>query len=82
MKELNEKLLTTIMEWDPYASDSFTNDAEAADVITAVHNRLSSEELAVQIQKIYEQSFEEKIPMGKCLDLAERLHQMFISASC
>jgi hypothetical protein len=82
MKELNERLLKIINEWDPYRTEQLSNDAEAADVIQLVHSGLSVEKLGEEIKKIYDHSFEGDLAINKCRILAEKVHKLFINSSC
>ncbi|WP_158217576.1 DUF1871 family protein [Lottiidibacillus patelloidae] len=82
MRQLNEKILKIIHEWDPYRTEQFSNDAEAADVIQLVHSGLNIEKLSVEIKKVYDHSFEGDLPLSKCRNLAEKVHELFMNSSC
>jgi hypothetical protein len=82
LKELNLKLLQIIHDWDPYKTEQLRNDAEAADVLQFIHSGINVDLLGKEIKKIYDNSFEADTPLPDCLELAEKVHKLFINSSC
>lgn len=82
MRETNEKLVDTLQQWDPFSIGREGYDTEIADVIGAVHEEDNPNTLAKEIQRIYEFSFEEWIPMEDCLQMSYKLIQIKNSGSC
>ncbi len=81
-RETNEKLVELLQEWDPFAIGADGYDTEIADVVGAVHRYDDPNLLAKQIQSIYEFSFEEWIPLEKCLSVSYNLLAIKNTGSC
>ncbi|WP_027410536.1 DUF1871 family protein [Anoxybacteroides tepidamans] len=73
MAKTNETLLEIVQRWDPFGYGTDAYETEAVDVVQAVHEYDSPMVLAKKIQAIYEFSFEEVIPLEKCINLARSL---------
>lgn len=71
--EMNKKAVCTLQEWDPFEIGVGSYDAEAADVIADLQTIDHPSELAKSIQKIYEHSFEQWIPIEKCVEVSYKL---------
>ncbi|MFK2826543.1 DUF1871 family protein [Bacillus sp. B190/17] len=80
--QTNIKLSHILRDWDPFAAGGDFYDTETADTIQAVYQYDDQNELAQKIQEIYEFSFEQKLPLASCLEVAERLLQVKNEASC
>lgn len=78
--ELNLALVDTLQKWDPLQIGEENYETEIADVIQAVHKLEDQEKLAIEIQSIYEFSYEKVIPITTCQSVArELLHLKEIS---
>ncbi|MGG0716061.1 DUF1871 family protein [Robertmurraya massiliosenegalensis] len=82
MLETNLKLVLTLKKWDPFRLGEEAYDPEIADSIAAVHFMEEEGVLAEKIQEIYEFSFEERIPLEKCQQLARELLAIKNEGSC
>ncbi|TRZ39090.1 DUF1871 family protein [Niallia circulans] len=81
-QEVNVELIVLLNEWDPFKIGVGNYDTEIADCVYAVHKTDNVEELAAEIQKIYEFSFEETIAMENCLSISAKLLLTKESGSC
>ncbi|MCE4050204.1 MULTISPECIES: DUF1871 family protein [Bacillaceae] len=81
-QEVNLELVKLLNEWDPFKLGEGNYDTEIADCVYAVHELDNREELAAEIQKIYEFSFEEFIPMDECLSISTKLLLTKDNGSC
>ncbi|MEQ2527133.1 DUF1871 family protein [Bacillaceae bacterium CLA-AA-H227] len=73
MLETNLRLVKALKKWDPLGYGEEAYDPEVADSAAAVHFIEDEDKLARKIQGIYEFSFEEIIPLEKCLSIAREL---------
>ncbi|KKB34972.1 DUF1871 family protein [Bacillus thermotolerans] len=80
--ETNIELQRILREWDPFKVGAGFYDTEAADAIQAVHQTDNPGQLASKIQEIYEFSFEEKVPLSSCKEVALRLLHIKNNAAC
>lgn len=78
----NEQMMELLLKWDPLGYGKGSYDTEAVDVIGAVHVMDHPGPLAEKIQKIYEFSFEEWIPLKECQVMANQLLIVKNQASC
>lgn len=70
---VNLQLMDALMNWDPlqYGEDAY--ETERVDIIQAVHELEDFMSLAKKIQAIIEFSFEETVPLQKCVNVANEL---------
>ncbi|WP_146553412.1 DUF1871 family protein [Rummeliibacillus sp. SL167] len=80
--EMNRKAIHTLEDWNPFEMTDFTYDTEAADVVAALQYIDDPSELGKVIQIIYEQSFEQWIPIEKCIDISYKLLAIKFEAKC
>ncbi|WP_102694228.1 DUF1871 family protein [Rummeliibacillus pycnus] len=80
--EMNRKAILTLENWNPFEMDNFTYDTEAADVVAALQSINDPSELGKVIQTIYEQSFEQWIPIEKCVEISYKLLAIKFEAKC
>ncbi|MBO2537501.1 DUF1871 family protein [Rummeliibacillus suwonensis] len=80
--EMNRKAIHTLEDWNPFEMTDFTYDTEAADVVAALQYIDDPSELGKVIQNIYEQSFEQWIPIEKCIDISYKLLAIKFEAKC
>ncbi|RBW71336.1 DUF1871 family protein [Bacillus taeanensis] len=73
IQKTNLQLLDVLNQWDPFHLGEGTYETEHVDVLQAVHELDSVKELAETIQRIYEYSFEQLIPMKECSRIAGEL---------
>lgn len=82
LQEFHIELVQILNDWDPFEIGAGNYETEIADIVQAVHDLENERELAVKIQKIYEFSFEEIIPLVKCLAIAKKLIFVKGNSSC
>ncbi|MEI4771748.1 DUF1871 family protein [Psychrobacillus sp. FJAT-51614] len=80
--EMNRKALWTLQEWDPFKIGVDSYDAEAADVVADLQSIDHPSELAKRIQTIYEHSFEQWIPLEKCVEISYKLIALKYEMKC
>ncbi|WP_397539745.1 DUF1871 family protein [Rummeliibacillus pycnus] len=80
--EMNRKAIHTLEDWNPFGMDDFTYDTEAADVVAALQNIDDPSELGKVIQGVYEQSFEQWIPIEECINISYKLLAIKFEAKC
>lgn len=80
--EMNRKALWTLQEWDPFNIGVDSYDAEAADVVADLQSIDHPSELAKRIQAIYEHSFEQWIPLEKCVEVSYKLIALKYEMKC
>ena len=80
--EMIRKAIHTLEDWNPFEMTDFTYDTEAADVVAALQYIDDPSELGKVIQNIYEQSFEQWIPIEKCIDISYKLLAIKFEAKC
>ncbi|WP_144513945.1 DUF1871 family protein [Bacillus sp. FJAT-22090] len=71
--EMNRKAIWTLQEWDPFNLGVDSYEAETADVVADLQSIDHPSELAKRIQEIYEHSFEQWIPLEKCVEISYKL---------
>ena len=81
-QEVNFQLVRILNEWDPFGCGIGEYDPEIADVVYVVHKTDDAHHLAVNIQSIYEHSFEELLPYKGCLEIAKSLLMIKSQGSC
>ncbi|WP_210365739.1 DUF1871 family protein [Bacillus sp. REN3] len=72
-KEFTYKLIAVLNEWDPFKAGEGGFDPEIADILQAVHDENDAKQVARRIQTVFEFSFEQLLPFGECLVIAEIL---------
>lgn len=80
--EMNRKALWTLQEWDPFEIGAGSYDAEAADVVVNLQSIDHPSDLAKRIQTIYEHSFEQWIPLEKCVEVSYKLIALKYEMKC
>lgn len=80
--QLNLALMDELQAFDPYEAGEGFYETEVADVIYAVHQQEKAGKLAAQIRSIYEHSFDQPMPGGEPIELAEKLLEIKRNASC
>ncbi|MDP4085670.1 MAG: DUF1871 family protein [Bacillota bacterium] len=80
--QINHQLVDALNEWDPFKLGYGNYETEIADVIQAVHEWDEILGLAKKIQVIYECSFEDFIPLDKCMEIANKLLMIKLTSSC
>ncbi|RFU67176.1 DUF1871 family protein [Bacillus sp. V59.32b] len=81
-QQMNMELVQALQDWDPIDWGRDAYETEIADCVMAVSDLDDPKELAVQIQGIYEFSFEIKIDMKECLAISQKLLLIKHNASC
>ena len=71
--ETNLMLVDLLNEWNPFGIGAGNYETEIADTIQAVHGMDDPNQLAKEIQAIYEFSFEQMIPIDACRKMAIQL---------
>lgn len=71
--EMNRKAIWTLQEWDPFNLGVDSYETETADVVADLQSIDHPSELAKRIQEIYEHSFEQWIPLEKCVEVSYKL---------
>jgi len=80
--EMNRKAVWTLQKWDPFNVGMDSYDAEVADVVANLQSIDHPSELAKRIQSIYEHSFEQWIPLEKCMDISYKLIALKYEMKC
>ena len=80
--QLNFALADVLQAFDPYKAGEGFYETEMADAIYAVHQLEDSVKLAAEIRRIYEHSFDEPIPGGDPIKLAQNLLFIKNNKSC
>ncbi|KIL46882.1 hypothetical protein KP77_24500 [Jeotgalibacillus alimentarius] len=73
IREMNLKLVMILQEWDPFNIGEEGYDGEIEDVIQSVHDLHHPSDLAKKIQAIYEESFDQWIPLQECTKVSYKL---------
>lgn len=71
--QVNMALRNELMRFDPYKMGIGFYETEMADTVAAVHQYEEPRALAAAIRRIYEHSFDEPVPGGDPVELAEKL---------
>lgn len=82
IREMNERALQMIQEWDPFSIGAEHYELEAVDVVAALHDAQDLDGFAVEIQRIYEDTSLEWIPLVRCKQLAIELFALKMQVSC
>ncbi|TQR18358.1 DUF1871 family protein [Psychrobacillus vulpis] len=80
--EMNRKAVWTLQQWDPFELGVDSYDTEAADVVADLQSIDHPSELAKRIQTIYEHSFEQWIPLEKCVEISYKLIALKYEMKC
>ena len=80
--EMNRKAVSTLVQWDPFKLGENSYDTETADVVAALQEINDPSDLAKVIQRVYEHSFEQWIPIEDCVDIARKLIAIKYEAKC
>jgi hypothetical protein len=73
IQKTNLQLLEVLTNWDPFHLGGDSYETEHVDVLQAVHELDSVKEISEKIQRIYEYSFEQLIPIKECSRIAGEL---------
>ena len=80
--EMNRKAVSLLVQWDPFKLGEDSYDTETADVVAALQGIIDPSDLAKVIQRVYEHSFEQWIPLEDCVDIARKLIAVKFEANC
>lgn len=80
--EMNRKAVRTLQEWDPFTIGEDGYETETADVVAFLQSIDHPSELAKKIQTIYEYSFEQWIPLEKCVEVSYKLIALKYEMKC
>lgn len=80
--EMNRKCVQVLQQWDPFKFGEESYDTETADVVAALQGIDDPSELAKVIQKVYEYSFEQWIPIEDCVSISYKLIAVKFEAKC
>ncbi|WP_010306515.1 DUF1871 family protein [Kurthia senegalensis] len=80
--QMNQKAVRIVVQWNPFNLEGFDYATEAADVVAALQTIDDPSELGKVIQNVYEQSFEEWIPLEKCVDISYKLIGLKFETKC
>jgi hypothetical protein len=82
IQQLNLRLVEALKKWDPFQLGEDFYDTEIVDVVQEVHQLDDANQLAKEIQRIYEFSFEQVIPLEACIQIAKNLLLIKEKQSC
>lgn len=80
--EMNRKAVRALQEWDPFQLGEDGYETETADVVADLQQIDHPSELAKRIQTIYEHSFEQWIPLEKCVEISYKLIALKYEMKC
>ncbi|MFP3918323.1 DUF1871 family protein [Lysinibacillus telephonicus] len=80
--EMNQKAIELLKQWDPFQLGVDSYDTECADVVAALQGIDDPSKLAKVIQTTYEHSFEQWIPIEKCVAISYKLIAIKFEAKC
>lgn len=80
--EMNRKAIWALQEWDPFNLGVDSYETETADVVADLQSIDHPSELAKRIQEIYEHSFEQWIPLEKCVEISYKLIALKYEMKC
>lgn len=80
--EMNRKAVRALQEWDPFQLGEDGYETETADVVADLQVIDHPSELAKRIQMIYEHSFEQWIPLEKCVEISYKLIALKYEMKC
>jgi hypothetical protein len=81
-QEMHIRMVLALNEWDPFELGFGNYEPEIADVVQAAHTANDAQTLAFKIQQVYEFSFEQTLPIEKCIDIATQLLMIKNVGSC
>ncbi|MER2079337.1 DUF1871 family protein [Psychrobacillus psychrotolerans] len=80
--EMNRRAVWTLQKWDPFHIGENAYETETADVVAYLQNIDHPSDLAKRIQEVYEHSFEEWIPLEKCVEISYKLIALKYEMKC
>ena len=80
--EMNQRAVQMIAEWNPFNIPDFDYATEAADIAAAMQRTNDDTALAQTIRTIFEDSFEEWLPVEDCVAMAKKLNALKLEAQC
>lgn len=80
--EMNRSAVQIMQSWDPFNLGQGEYDTEAADVVAALQGIDEPTELGKVIQRVYEHSFEQWLPLEDCVAIAHKLVALKFEAKC
>lgn len=80
--EMNRKAVWTLQQWDPFKIGVDGYETETADVVADLQRIDHPSDLARRIQEIYEHSFEQWIPLEKCVEISYKLIALKYEMKC
>lgn len=79
---MNRTAVKVLQEWDPFHLGEDEYETEAADVVAALQVLDDPVEIGNLIQKVYEYSFEEWLPLEECIRMAHKLIAIKSELTC
>lgn len=80
--EMNRRAMRILAEWDPFKAGEEAYGTEIAGVVAELQVLDHPSELGRKIQHIYEFSFEQWIPLEKCVEISYKLLALKYEAKC
>ena len=80
--EMNRKAGKLLEKWDPFGFGEGQYETEVAHVLAVLQGIDNPTDLAKNIQRIYEISFEQWIPIEKCVEVSYKLLAIKFEAKC
>ncbi|HJH10154.1 MAG TPA: YugE family protein [Metalysinibacillus jejuensis] len=80
--KMNRSAVQIVQSWDPFKLGQGEYDTEAADVVAALQAIDDPSELGKVIQRVYECSFEQWLPLEDCVAIAYQLLAVKFEAKC
>jgi hypothetical protein len=80
--EMNKKAVALLEKWDPFEAGAKAYELEIADVVSDLHRLDHPTDLAKRIREIYEHSYEQWIPIEKCVQISYKLLAIKYEAKC
>lgn len=71
--EMNRRAVRIMEEWDPFRIGADSYDTEIMDVVEALEVHDDPSDLAKKIQSIYEFTFDQWIPLERCVEISYKL---------
>lgn len=73
VKEMNRKVMHMVEQWNPLNLERESYQVEAEQVLTALQQVDDPSDLGKNIQEIYQHSFQQWIPIEKCVEISYKL---------
>ena len=79
---MNQQAVQIVIDSDLLGYGPESYDTEAADIVAALQGTTHTGELADTIQRVFQFSYEETIPLEKCEKLAQTLLTLKAQVAC